>query len=491
MSKRAEIELTLGSGLKGRRKEEERPLKFLVMSDLSGQANEMSTFSTHRASVEHFDRLLHAVGPTLALGAEGGAAGRFTLTGLDQFHPDFLSDRLPSLRELLDLRQALRDPANEKPALVRLAELTGKETPGESTPPGEAEPPTPSGTEASSSGENEDQLFERLLGQPAQMEPRTRARETVDSLIKEALGPASVSQPTRTAQSADAEVLELLNARCRALLLDPGFRNLERAWRSVHWLVSRLEDDEAEVHVLDIGKEALAEHLASASGNLDASPLARVLVDDEEGWDLLIGDYSFGLAPDDIVTLATIGALCARARAPFIAHGELSLAGCTSGSMLDEPWDWSHDEELGPLWSEFRRHPASAWIGLATPRFVLRYPYGSKNDPTDAFEFEELPKRPAPERFVWANPAFPCALLMGQAHGRGGAEWPSPTGGDVLDLPTPLYDDGTGEAIQAPLEFLLTERARVTAAQHGLIVFAGGRNTNRITAANLSSLAAS
>ena len=274
-------------------------------------------------------------------------------------------------------------------------------------------------------------------------------------------------------------------------MMDPRFRSLERAWRSVHWLLSRLENDEAEVHVLDIDKATLAAQLASSAGNLDASPLHRLLIDDEDGWDLLIGDYTFTLAADDILTLATMGALASRARAPFIAHGDLRLAGCGDDHAANDPSSWSlPDDELGRLWTQFRRHPAASWIGLAAPRFVLRHPYGQRSDAIERFDFEELPKRPQRDRFLWGNPAFACALLLAQAHTEDGARWPCRTAAPITDLPAPIYDDGSGEAVQPPLEVVLNERARATAQQQGLIVFASGHNTNRIAADSLFSVAA-
>jgi hypothetical protein len=53
----------------------------------------------------------------------------------------------------------------------------------------------------------------------------------------------------------------------------------------------------------------------------------------------------------------------------------------------------------------------------------------------------------------------------------------------------PPYHDGSGEAMQPPLEFLLGEAARAVIEQHGLIAFSGGRNQTRIAASSLHPLA--
>lgn len=484
MTDRTALELTLGSGSKGKRLPEERPLRFLMLSDLSGQAHEISGFSTRKVTIDNYDDLFASIAPSLPDPTEkhSGQAARLELTELEHLHPDYLVAKLPGLRELLDIGRALRDPATEQSALSRLAELTGEQ----------AERKESSTVEAPASEDEGDNLLERLLGRPSSAEPRDRAKEKVDALIKSALQSSSASQPSTQSTDAPERVSRLLDERCRTVMQDPRFRTVERAWRGLHWLVSRLEDDEAEVHVVDVAKASLMDHLGAAAQQLDTSALHRALVDTQDGWDLIIGDYSFGLNPDDLMMIATLGALASRARAPFVAHGELSLVGCDpERNAIDEPWNWSpSDDELGQLWSELRAHPASDWVGLAAPRFLLRYPYGAKTDPTERFEFEELPARPERERFLWGNPGLACALLMGQAHTRGGARWPQPAHAQIEDLPTPIYDDGTGDAIQPPLEYLLNERARATAAQRGLIVFAGGTNTNLIGADGLYPISA-
>jgi hypothetical protein len=55
----------------------------------------------------------------------------------------------------------------------------------------------------------------------------------------------------------------------------------------------------------------------------------------------------------------------------------------------------------------------------------------------------------------------------------------------------PLYKDGSGDAVQLPIEFTLHEAARAVVEQHGLITFAGGQSHNRISTLSLHALAAS
>lgn len=476
MTQRAQLELTLGTAPKGTRRSGERPLRILIVGDFSGRAQASSNFVTHRLSVDNVDQTIAKLHPVLRIPghAESGSDREATIAAFEHLHPDYLATAVPELEHLLELKRRLDDPSTAQQALAELDALTA------SVPSEESPKPDP-GTAPRPADESEDELFDRLLGRARGNETDTRAKETVQRLIQDALDTRQTPHSTERAADGAARVAELLDTHLRQILHAPGFRDIERAWRSAHWLLTRLEDDDAELHLLDLSKAALAEHLGALGGQLEASPLRSLLADAEPSWDLIIGDYSFGLASEDIVLLATLGALAASAQAPFMAHGELALAGCPGEQALDAPWEWSFDDEgIGKLWTELRAHPAAEWITLATPRFLLRYPYGPRNDPTSVFDFEELPVGPSREQFLWGNPAFACALLVGRADGTG----------SVPDLPTPLYRDAGGDAIRPSLEFLLNERTRTAVSQQGLVVFSGGHNTNRMTADRVHSIAA-
>ena len=486
MSTRAQLEIKLDSRPKGQRRRADKPLRVLVLGDFSGSLRTAPTFHAIRLAIDSIDAVVGAVAPVVPIAApdHGNPTAGLTISALDQLHPDYLAATVPHLRELLELDLRLRDPRTEQQALTELDGLLG---PAEST----GAPPTPAAV-AGTGDESSDQLLGRLLGKARRDDGSRAAKARVRQLIDDALGSSASPASSSSAVDGRARVAQLLTARCRRILAEPQFRSVERAWRSVHWLASRLEDDEAQVHVVDLSKAALAQHLAQLGPRLEASPLHRLLATEgDDRWDLIVGDYSFGLNADDVTLLATLGALAARARTPFLAHGDLGLAGCTDAANLDSPWDWRYaDSELAALWSELRRHPAAQWIGLAAPRFLLRLPYGAKTDAIERFEFEELPPRPQSERFLWGNPAFACALLIARARAAGNAEvWPAGGGGSVDDLPMPVYWDGRGEAAQPPIELVLNERARAVMTERGLIAFAGGANANRISVPSTQSLA--
>ncbi len=139
------------------------------------------------------------------------------------------------------------------------------------------------------------------------------------------------------------------------------------------------------------------------------------------------------------------------------------------------PWDWAADSDLAQLWNDVRSHPAANWIGLATPRFLLRQPFGKRTDSIDSFAFRELPVRPGKEHFLWANPGLRVRVSAGTAAATDRRRWPLHGALEVPDLPMPVYDDGGGQAVQPPVEIVLSERARVSRAAERPDRFRGRR----------------
>ncbi len=485
MSDRASLELTLGSPQKGRRKPPEEPLRILFLADLSGRDAPEPTFKTHRVSHESFESTMASVAPAASIEIDSPLTVNETITfnNIDDFHPDSLARSLDSFRTLSLLGDRLGDPNTRDEALSRLGELLGSDIPA--TPQGE---PIVA-TEAQDEGDSD--MMERLLGESTGASPRSRAHEKVESFIQNVIDESQIEMPSVTAEVGQQQIAELMAATMRAVLMSQPLRALERAWRSVEWLMQRLDDEAVEIHVLDLSKAGLSAHLSENSEHLDRSALHRLFCESSSGdsWDLFVADYSFTLDAGDLLLLTTLGAIAGQAGAPFLAHGDLSLCGCPSLEQLDSPWDWQlPDDETGQLWAEVRAHPAAQWVGLATPRIVLRQPYGPDTDPIDTFDFHELPPRPEPERFLWGNPAIGCAYLLGRAHadeldfsGTGDLE--------IEDLPAVLYDDGTGQALQPPVEALISERAMTQIQAAGLIPMLGRRDSNSVRCADLTAVA--
>lgn len=484
MSNRATLELTLGSPSKARRKPADEPLRVLLLADFSGRGVIDEALRPHRVSFETLNTTIGALAPraTVAVDTPLCIHEDVSIGTIDDFHPDALANSLSVFRTLKILGQRLGDPQTRDAALTQLAELSN---PGvdEHAPPDSSDPVAPQPEETGD-------MMERLLGASAGSS-QSSAHVKVEAFIQDVIGDAQIEIPSASAEVGQRHIVELMSATMRAVLMSQPLRSLERAWRSAEWLMQRLDDEAAEIYVLDLSKDNLSAHLSEFAQQLDRSPLHRLFCEPASGdpWDLFVGDYSFSLDADDLVLLTTIGALAGQARVPFLAHGDLSLCGCNSLEQLESPWDWQlPDDDVGGLWAEVRAHPASQWVGLATPHMLLRQPYGPDTDPIDAFDFDELPPKPGLDRFLWGNPAIGCAYVLGRAH----AEESQPTDAgslDIEDLPTVLFDDGTGQALQPPVDALISERATQQIQDSGLIPMLGKRNANSVRCADLTAVA--
>ena len=141
-------------------------------------------------------------------------------------------------------------------------------------------------------------------------------------------------------------------------------------------------------------------------------------------------------------------------------------------------------------WSALQALPASAYLGLATPRFLLRMPYGRKTDPVDAFAFEEFTRASGLSGMVWGHPALIPALLLAQGWSKAGAKLKLGTGMVVGDMPTYVYTDPDGDQIALPCtERLYSERQAVQVATYNVMPLLSLRGRTELRLGGFASLA--
>ncbi len=389
------------------------PFRILVLGDFIGRANRdivqpLTGRRCIKVDIDNLDAALSRLKPELRLGPDEHDSPGLSFIELDDFHPDRIFQRVPLLQKLRETREAVRNPATGQRAA---AEVASWAAPGKS------------------SEKKEEDTFARLLGgTSAELGPRVSgAAGGLHNLIRDIIAPHVVPSPDPNVARIAAAVDEAIGAQMRDFLHQPAFQALESAWRGLDFLVRNLETDELlSIHMLDISKAELAGDLRDA-GDLARSGFFKILVEETvqspgaAPWAVIIGDYPFDATEDDVDLLARIAKVAAAAGAPFLAAaGAEFVRAATDGSNIGND-----------AWTALRRLPQAASIGLAAPRFLLRLPYGKGGDPIDSFPFEELPDPLAHENFLWGNPAFVCACLLGGSFRE--SEW-SMTPGDATEL---------------------------------------------------------
>lgn len=480
------------------RSDDGAPMRILLMGDYGGrgggEALDGAPLDQRRpraVDVDVFEQVMRRCAPRLELEAAGGA---IDFTELDDFHPDALYRRLPLFQALRDLRLRMQDPATFAAAAAEFASGSGGHMAGTD---GASVHDARSGTPAEGDGAT----LERLLGRAAAAAPRSgsaaSAQSSLDALIRSIVAPHIVPDaPAHQAQylaALDAAISKQVNA----ILHAPEFQALESSWRGLHWLVTHLElDENLKLYVLDVTKSELLADVHASRDDLASSAMYRLLVEQSvdtpgaERWSLIVGNYAFGAGGEDVMLLATLGAVGSDAGAPFVAAAKPEVAGCASFAATPDPRDWSvaTDENM-QNWQALRESGMAPWIGLAAPRMLLRLPYGRSTDPIESFELEELGRVREHEHYLWGHPALACAQLIGRAFVASG--WNMAPGDelDVDDLPAHTFDADGEKQMQACAEAYLTERAGQAMLERGLMPLLSYRNRNAVRVLRLQSIA--
>jgi type VI secretion system protein ImpC len=373
---------------------------------------------------------------------------------MDDFHPDRLFELEP-FRALRDLREQLSDPSTFKAAARKMA----PPAPAPATP---AEPAIDAGKLSGAD------VLRMMTGEPAAEAPSSRptaaARARVsdfDQMIRNMVAPYGVAAPDPRQPEMIAQTDRAIEGEMRALLHHAEFQSLEAAWRSVDFLLRRLEIGEnLRLFIVDLPH-------AELSGDAGASELRRMLGDEE--WGVIAGLYSFGHGDGEALQRISVAARAAGA--PFIGGLGLDVVG------LDEPF------------ATLRQSAYAQWIGLALPRFLLRLPYGKMGSEIEKFKFEEMPERNEHQRYLWGNPAVVCAYLLGETFSRFGWDMRPNAVLEVDGLPAHVYKEDGESQLKPVAEILLTHEAADRLLDCGFMPLATIKNTGNARLVRFQSVA--
>lgn len=423
-------------GPAGSAREADEPMRLLVMADFSGrppaERPPLATRPILRVDLDTLDAVIARLAPQIQT-----PAGEVAIDSLDDFHPDALFQKLELFRALREAR---------------------------------AQPPSA----------NQESPLAALLGggpkQGAAVQGKTE-KQGLDALIHRVVAPHIVADTAAQSQAYFKAVDLAIAEQMRAVLHAPAFQSMEAAWRGVQWLVSRLElDENLQVHLFDVSQEELmADVDTAADGDLARTAIYAALVHRKstqsggKGWSALIGLYSFGPGDSDVRLLTALGAVASHVGAPFLAGADASV------------WRSAEDtDQARPSWNALRTSAAARWIGLAAPRLLLRGPYGPRNEPVEAFAFDELGNTPAHEHYLWASGALALALLLGRSYTLNEG-WSFSPGDEreVDDLPACTQPDRDGEPELVPCaEYFLADHEADRLLSAGLMPLLSHRHRN-------------
>ena len=444
--------------------------RVLILGDFGGRAavrQPMAQRAILRLDRDGIDAAIQNTAPALRLLIdEDGGDESIEFRALDDFHPDRLLERVPTLTRLRKLRTTV-----------------------ESAPVSSAREEVPA-----QSGQNETldgrSVLDRILESeeaPLRDTAPEATRPRVDDLsdfVRRAVQPHVAREIDPRQRAIVGQVDDVISATLRALLHHPEFQALEARWRAVDFFLRRCDRDGSDaVGLLDVSRDELA--LAASGGSAaDRAALVQKISASDGGpaWSLVIAAYQF--QPADAALLADLARIAEEMGAPWLSAADARLAGAPTFADAGDPDDW--DETSVEGCDELRRERAAHFLGLSLPAFLVRLPYGADNS-IESMRFEEFePGAPAHDSLLWANPAFLCALIATAPVERGQA---APSHGTIGGLPLHLFTRaGTREAVPCA-EALLSQRAAMHLLARGLTPLVSVRDGDAIRIPRLQSIA--
>jgi len=200
----------------------------------------------------------------------------------------------------------------------------------------------------------------------------------------------------------------------------------------------------------------------------------------------LIGDYQFDHSSPDVNLLSSIGKIAEAAMCPFFSSASPTLLGMDSWNEMGTPPDLSEIFETPEYaqWNSLRDSENSRFVALTLPRVLAREPYGqNSNSFCEEFNFEEETDGHAGEKYAWMNAAHAMAANVNRAfkeHGWTVKIRGVKSGGEVMGLPTHLFDTGDGaQDMKCPTEVSITDRREGELSKSGLIGLIHRQNTDK------------
>jgi type VI secretion system protein ImpC len=441
------------------------PFRIVLLGDFGGRASRNEPRLRRDPIFIDPDRpeeVMEKLGTGLALSA-GGVPLTLRFRELDDFHPDHLYQTLPVFQSLRKARAELADPVTFRAAAAG--------------PQSDPAPPPP----APFSGSLLDEIVEQTTdSSPAPLD-RTVPLD-LDEAIRRIVAPHVIPRAGPRQEELVAQVDSATGALMRAILGHPQFQALEAAWRSVFFLLQRLETGtQLKLYAIDITREEMLEATSSGHPQL----IAR------EGWSVAACLHPFFPTEQDCAALASLAGLARKAGGPLLAGMHPRLMGCESMAATPDPGDWDRplDGRSLQAWRELRAHPDARWIGLAMPRILLRLPYGRSTSAVESFEFEEMPLPPVHEAYLWGSPAIACVCLLGQAFSVGGWQFHPGLRNQLDGLPVHNYRVDGDVRMTPAAETLLTDRMADRVLEQGVMPLAASKSTGSILLVRPQSIA--
>lgn len=276
-----------------------------------------------------------------------------------------------------------------------------------------------------------------------------------------------------------SEIDQKMSKQLDHILHNPTYQQMEASWRGLKLVIDRTNFREnIKIEMINVSKEDLLNDFQD-SPEIPKSGLYKLIYSREYGQfggspvGGIIGNYYFGPGSQDIALLQYVAAVGAMAHAPFISAAGPQFFGEESWLKFPNLKDLKAILE-GPRytkWRGFRESEDARYVGLTTPRFLLRLPYSKTDNPVKSFDYNET-VTDNHENYLWGNTAYTFATRLTDSF----AKWRwcpniiGPQGGGAVEnLPIHTFTAMGEVQAKIPTEILITERREFELAEEGFI----------------------
>jgi type VI secretion system protein ImpC len=286
-----------------------------------------------------------------------------------------------------------------------------------------------------------------------------------------------------------AQIDQTISGQLNQVLHHETFQKIESTWRGLKFLVDKTDfRRNTKLEILDCTKHDLQEDFEEAPEIIQTGLYKHVYVSEYdtpggEPFSTIIGNYEFDSSAQDITLLREISKISACAHSPFLASVGAKFFGKESVEEVAKINDLSNYMEKAEYtrWKSFRGTEDARYVGLLTPRFLLRLPYGQDSTPVRTFNFEEDVSAADSKNYLFGNPIFAFAGNIAQSFAKHG--WAvnirgPEAGGKVSNLPVHLHDNGKGMQLKMPTEMLISETRELEMANLGFVPLSYYKNSD-------------
>ncbi|OIQ46013.1 MAG: type VI secretion system-associated protein [Roseobacter sp. MedPE-SW] len=407
---------------------------------------------------------------------EGGIA--IKLKEFDDLHPDELFENVALFSELVSLRDQLQSGVTVDHASRSLAAWAAQY----GTP---VRVPKRSSPSNSIPADRRLSAFQQLIGDT---EGSMREASPIDEMLARVVGPYIRALPNPEVPAMQAAVDAALSDAMRLVLHHPEFQALEAQWRSLDLIARSVEvDDSLEVVLYDVSAEELAADLA-AQDDLSGSGFTRLLSEEpmdpelgRGGYSALIGMYGFEETPPHAELLGRIARVAAHVDAPFftsLSPDFLKTAKKDRPALVANAWD------------TLQQMPEAGHLALASPRFLLRRPYGAKSNPVDAFDFEEFSEVEGLKGMLWGNPVVLVTILLARSFKENGASMQLGSIMSLGGMPYHTVNDRFGDQVALPCTERNIDLDKIAMAnERGVMALSAVKGRDELRLTSFSSVA--